>query len=149
MSYNPLYPEDGILIRAVEMRTQFQGLKALVDAVPAGPPGPAGPEGPAFSNVQIGGVTTVDSGTPAAASVSVFGNTVELSFSIPKGEPGSPGVTSEDVANALVNERINHAQNPTSVSTLSLTISDPPTKAEVEAVMGKVNELIAALQRQP
>ena len=137
------------MIRAGEMRAQFLGLKALVDAVPAGPAGPPGPEGPAFSNVQIGGVTTVDSGTSAAASVSVFGNTVELSFSIPKGEPGISGVTSEDVASALVNERINHAQNPTSVAMLGLTISDPPTKAEVEAVMGKVNELISALQRQP
>ena len=42
MSYDPLYPADGILIRAVEMRSQFQGLKLLIDAVPAGPQGPPG-----------------------------------------------------------------------------------------------------------
>jgi hypothetical protein len=41
------------------------------------------------------------------------------------------------------------AQNPTSISTLSLSISDPPTKAEVEAILGFVNALLSTLQRQP
>jgi hypothetical protein len=140
MSYDPLYPADGILIRAVEMRTQFQGLKALIDAVPAGPPGPAGPEGPAFSNVQIGSVTTGAPGTPAAASVNTFGNNVELSFTIPAGETGAAG----EVTNAsLAGEIAGTARNPNTVAPLSLGTTDP----QITAIVDKLNELIAALTR--
>ena len=120
------------------MRAQLAGLKALIDAVPAGPPGP---EGPAFATIQIGGVTTVDPGTSAAASVSVFGNNVELSFSIPKGETG--GVTSSDVTNAIANEISGTARNPNTVSDLSLARSDP----DAQAVVAKINELLATLRR--
>ena len=140
MSYDPLYPADGILIRAVEMRTQFQGLKALIDAVPAGPPGPAGPQGPAFSNVQISSVTTGAPGTPAAASVNTFGNNVELSFTIPAGETGAPG----EVTNAtLATEIAGTARNPNTVAPLSLGTTDP----QITAIVDKLNELIAALAR--
>jgi hypothetical protein len=142
MSYDPLYPADGILIRAVEMRTQFQGLKALIDAVPAGPPGPAGPEGPAFSSVQIGSVTTGAPGTPAAASVNTFGNNVELSFTIPAGETGS-GVSFDDMTNAIAFAISGTARNPNTVAPLSLGTTDP----QITAIVDKLNELIAALTR--
>ena len=45
MSFNPLLPLDGSLMEAPEMRSQFNGLKTLIDDVPAGPPGPEGPQG--------------------------------------------------------------------------------------------------------
>ena len=119
------------------MRAQLAGLKALIDAIPAGPPGP---QGPAFSNVQIGSVTTVDPGTAAAVSVSVFGNNVELSFSIPKGETGAPG----EVTNAtLATEVAGTARNPNTVAPLSLGTTDP----QITAIVDKLNELIAALAR--
>jgi hypothetical protein len=41
------------------------------------------------------------------------------------------------------------AQNPTGVSPLSLTISDPPTKAEVEAILAFANTMLSVLTRQP
>ena len=147
MSFDPAKPANGSPNSSAEMRGQLTALKALIDAVPAGPAGPAGPQGPAFSNIQIGGVTTVDPGTAAAASVSVFGNNVELSFSIPKGEPGSAGVTSEDVTNAIANEITGTARNPNSVGLLSISVSNPPTQAELEAVIAKLNELIGSLLR--
>ncbi len=42
----------------------------------------------------------------------------------------------------------NSANNPLIVQPLNLTISNPPTQAQVEAVRDKVNELLAALLRQ-
>ena len=39
------------------------------------------------------------------------------------------------------------AQNPVSLHGLGLTVSDPPTQAEVQAIADKVNELIFALKR--
>ena len=68
---------------------------------------------------------------------------------IPAGPPGPEGPPGEVSQQDLVNERMNHAQNPTGVSALGLTISDPPTKAEVEAILGFINTLLSALQRQP
>jgi hypothetical protein len=50
---------------------------------------------------------------------------------------------------ALTLAIMSNAQNLTSISTLSLSISDPPTKAEVEAILGFVNTLLSTLQRQP
>ena len=144
MPYDPTYPADGILIRAVEMRNQFQGLKSAIDAIPAGPAGPAGPQGPAFSSIQIGSVTTGTPGSPAGAQVNVFGSNVELSFTIPAGDMGAPG----EVSNAtLAGEISGTARNPNSVAPIPFTVSNPPTQAELQAVVDKVNELIASLQR--
>ncbi len=39
------------------------------------------------------------------------------------------------------------AQNPATVTNLSLTVSDPPTQSELQAVVDKLNELITALRR--
>ena len=128
------------------MRAQLTALNDRIDAIPAGPSGPPGPVGPAFSNIQIGTVTTATPGTPASASVSVFGNNVELSFTIPAGEPGS-GVSSTDVSNAIAAEISSTARNPNMVSMLGISISNPPTQAELQAVVDKVNELIGSLIR--
>jgi hypothetical protein len=131
------------------MRSQLNGLKELIDAVPAGPPGPPGPEGPVFASVSIGSVGTGAPGSPAAVEVSTSGNDVALSFTIPTGETGPKGDPGEVTQSALNSAIMGTAQNPTSISTLSLNISDPPTKAEVEAILGALNSLISALQRQP
>ena len=144
MPYDPTYPADGILIRAVEMRNQFQGLKSAIDAIPAGPAGPAGPQGPAFSSIQIGSVTTGTPGSPAGAQVNVFGSNVELSFTIPAGDTGAPGEVSNST---LAGEISGTARNPNSVAPIPFTVSNPPTQAELQAVVDKVNELIGSLQR--
>ena len=97
MAFDPTQPGDFGEIDAAQLRSQFNALKAEVDAVPAGPPGP----------------------------------------------PGE--VSAED----LVAERIHHAVNPTGVSVLGLSVSDPPTQSEMQALASKVDELIAALRREP
>lgn len=150
MPFDPTLPATGTPLASQVIRNQFNGLKDLIDAIPAGPPGPEGPqgpEGPIISVIQIGSVATVDPSTPASVSVSTNGNSVELSFSIPKGETGSAGVSSTDVTNAIANEITGTARNPNTVGMLSISISNPPTQAELQAVMDKVNELIGALLR--
>ena len=42
-----------------------------------------------------------------------------------------------------------HARNPSGVPALGLAVSDPPTQAELQAVAAKLDELIAALRREP
>ena len=146
MPFDPTIPPDGAFATGAALRGQFNGLKALIDAIPAGPAGPAGPQGPAFSSIQIGSVTTGTPGSPAGASVNVFGSNVELSFTIPAGDTGPAGEVTQSALNSAI---MGTAQNPTGVSTLSLTISDPPTKAEVEAILAFANAMLSALQRQP
>ncbi len=138
MAFDPTKPQNGTDIDAVEIRDQLNGLKGLIDAIPAGP------QGPAFSSIQIGSVTTGTPGSPAGAQVNVFGNNVELSFTIPAGETGAPG----EVSNAtLAGEISGTARNPNSVAPIPFTVSNPPTQAELQAVVDKLNELIGSLQR--
>lgn len=49
--------------------------------------------------------------------------------------------------NDLQNQVTECARNPADVLPLELPVSNPPTKAEVEAVRDKVNELITTLYR--
>ena len=146
MPFDPTKPATGSPNSSAEMRDQLTALKALIDAVPAGPPGPAGPQGPVFASVQIGSVTTGAPGSAASASVNTFGNNVEISFTIPEGQPGS-GVTMTDVDNAIANEIAGTARNPNTVSPLNMTVSDPPTQSEMQQLAAKIDELIAALLR--
>jgi len=46
MPYNPDWPQYGDDLTSIQLRAQWNGLKAFIDATPAGPPGPAGPAGP-------------------------------------------------------------------------------------------------------
>ena len=125
--FDPTKPANGSPNSSAEMRGQLTALKALIDAVPAGPAGPAGPVGPVG---PAGG-----DGPPGAPGA--------------EGNGGPQGPMGEVSQQDLVNERMNHAQNPTGVPDLSLTVSDPPTMAEVQAILTKLNELMGALRRQP
>lgn len=94
-----------------------------------------------------------DPAQPAAASPLVsqvmrdqFNALNDAISAIPAGPEGPPGEVTEQ---ELIDERINHARNPTGVSALSLTASDPPTQGEFQALIDKVNELIVALRREP
>ena len=144
MSFDPTKPETGSPLASQQMRDQLNGLKSLIDAIPAGPAGPAGPQGPAFSSIQIGSVTTGTPGSPAGAQVNVFGSNVELSFTIPAGDTGPAGEVSNST---LAGEISGTARNPNSVAPIPFTVSNPPTQAELQAVVDKLNELIGNLQR--
>ena len=112
MPFNPNIPLDGSLIDAPQIRGQFNGLKTLIDNVPAGPPGPEGPQGiagdpgpqgepgaqgpqgaqgPPFAYSVVNGVATLNPGDPATVSSYFDGTYVHFSFGIPRGNDGQQG----------------------------------------------------------
>ena len=106
MPYDPTLPQPGTEIDADQMRSQLNGLKALIDAVPAGPPGPPGndgapgsngsdgmqgPPGPPFTNFVVDGVNTLNPTDPATVNLSFDGNQMHFTFGIPRGSEGIQG----------------------------------------------------------
>jgi hypothetical protein len=77
--FDPNLPQEGTPLDAVQMRSQLNGLKAIIDAILT------------LTAAQVDGVNTVEPGTPANASVSVTGNTLHFTFDIPRGNDGSQG----------------------------------------------------------
>lgn len=77
--YDPNIPATNAEATSAMFRGQFQGLKALIDAVSG------------VTSAVVDSVTTLPSGSQAAVSVSVSGGTLHLSFSIPQGNEGAQG----------------------------------------------------------
>lgn len=64
----------------------------------------------------------------------------------PPGEQGPPGpVTVSDLNDAIATT----ARNPSNLTPLTQTISDPPSQAEVQAIQTALNDLLATLFRPP
>ena len=94
MPYDPNIPATNAEATSAMFRGQFQGLKALIDAVSG------------VTSAVVDSVTTVNPGDPANVSVSVSGDTLHLSFSLPRGNDGAqgtPGPQGPPFANAIVN----------------------------------------------
>lgn len=121
MPFDPNQPQQGELIDAVQLRNQFNGLKTLIDNVPAGPPGPQGPAGAP--------------GEPGPEG--------------PQGPPGE--VTAQQLNDAMAQVAYEvtsgSSANSNGVAYLEVVITDPPTQGNVQALMDKINELIGALRR--
>ena len=77
--FDPALPEDHSLIVAGVLRDQFQGLQAMINAVPV------------VSGAVVDGVTTLPPGDPATVGVSFDGTDVHFSFGIPQGQTGAEG----------------------------------------------------------
>lgn len=88
--FDPTLPQEGTLLDAVQMRSQLNGLKAIIDAILT------------VSAAQVDGTTTLPPGTPANASVNVLGNTLHFTFDIPQGQEGLVGPAGPPFANAVV-----------------------------------------------
>jgi hypothetical protein len=85
MPFNPNIPTELTIADAAQMRAQFNGLKALIDAVPASPPGPQGPP-----------LATLPAGESATVAAVLVGSDVHLTFGLPRGAArldGQPGAT--------------------------------------------------------
>jgi hypothetical protein len=138
---------------------------------PQGPQGETGPQGPPFASAVVDNTTTLPPGDGAQVSSYFDGTTVHLSFGIPRGYdgmpgpqgeqglPGTPGAPGEpgpqgpqgpqgepgQVSYADLNTAIaTTARNLNTVSPLNIMISNPPTQAEVQMMLDKINEIIAA-----
>ena len=121
MPFDPTLPADSTKATAAAMRGQLNGLKNLIDDVPAGPPGPSGPpgndgvqgpagtngapgapgeqgipgdpgpQGPPFASAVVDGVNTLDPGEPASVTAELIGDDVHFTFGIPRGADGAEG----------------------------------------------------------
>jgi hypothetical protein len=157
MSFDPTKPVEGTEIDAAELRNQFNGLKALVDAVPAGPPGPQGPQGAQGSEGPQGPegrhvVNVYDDGYGRAIVQMSDGSTYGP-YSIasgpvgPQGVQGPPGPAGEVTFSDLSAAIAGTSNNSNSISILDMTVSDPPTQMEVQNIANRVDQLILALRR--
>lgn len=87
MPFDPTLPQAGTLIDADQMRSQLNGLKALIDAIVS------------VTGAQVQSTTTLNPGQPATATVTLVGNTLRFTFGIPRGAQGLQG---PPFANAVV-----------------------------------------------
>ena len=80
----------------------------------------------------------------AAQMRAQFAGLVEMIEAIPAGPEGPPGEVSPQTLDDAISGT---AGNPQTVADLALIVSEPPTQAEMQAVVDKVNELLGALRR--
>ena len=100
MPFDSAQPANNSPLVSQVMRNQFNALKALIDAINA------------IVAAQIDGVSTLNPGDPATATVWFAGNALHFSFAIPRGNDGAqgipgdiglPGMQGPPFAQALVN----------------------------------------------
>jgi hypothetical protein len=141
MPFDPTLPANGSLISSAELRTQMNALNdAILTIIASG----------AITSVTVDSVTTEPPGNAAGASASLDSSGVlRFSFAIPQGFPGE--VTQAQLSNDLANTSnfcIQQSLNQSSNNSNAVTTLDTPfVDPDVEAVRGKLNELILALRR--
>ena len=86
MPFDPTYPPTNAEILSAPLRSQFQGLKDLIDAVAS------------VNAAVVDGTNTLPAGSPAVAGVSVVGSTLHFTFEIPQGTDGTNGSNGSDGA---------------------------------------------------
>ena len=79
MPYDPAFPATNAELTSPAFRDQFQGLKALIDAIPS------------ITTAQVDAVNTLNPGDPATVGVSITGGVLHFTFSIPQGVEGAQG----------------------------------------------------------
>ena len=149
---NTLNPGDPATVAA-----NFDGsFVRLLFGIPRGQEGQAGPQGPQgqpFGNFLVDSVTTLNPGDPATVQATFDGSNVRFQFGIPRGQNGNDGGMGAqgppgEVSTMQLNNAINGtSNNSNAVATLGMTVSDPPTQGEMQAIASKVDELIAELRR--
>ena len=86
MPFDPAIPATNAELTSALFRGQFQGLHDLIAAIAQ------------IIAAQVDGVTTLNPGDPASATVSIVGDTLHFTFSIPRGDEGLPGQPGSDGA---------------------------------------------------
>ena len=153
MPFDPLQPAAGSPLSSQVMREQLVALHEEITSIPQGPVGPAGeagPTGPPFASAVVDGTTTLDPGQNATVSVGFDGSQVHFAFGLPRGADGGTGPSGPpgEVTQAALDSAIaGTARNPSTIAPLIFAISDPPTQAEVQALLDAHNALLAALLR--
>ena len=136
MAFDPTLPIDDSLVDAGELRSQFTGLKTLVDAG-------------AVTAAQTQNTGTLSPGTPATADVALNAGTLTFTFGIPAGARGE--VTQAQLSNDLVNTQnaaVNTALPLTSANTNAVALLGISSgDFAIQTLIDKMNELITAQRR--
>ena len=166
MPYDPTLPVNNSKVRANELRGQFQGLKALIDAITT------------LTNAQIDATNTLPPGEPAQVTLTTTGNTLHFTFDIPTGAQGPQGEQGPQGAEGpqgpdgpegpsggppgpegpqgppgevtlqqLTDEIATTALNPTTVAPLTFTPDPDYNPAQLQETIDKLNELLTTLTR--
>lgn len=136
--FDPTQPSTDSALSSAVMRSQLNSLKALIDAMVT------------LTGAQVDAVTTLPAGSPATAQVTVTGNTLHFTFSLPQGDigpAGPPGPAGEVSVGMLESALTTTAQNPNNVSNISLDALPYYEQAQLQQVSDKLDELLNALRR--
>jgi hypothetical protein len=149
--FDPNLPQENTVADAAQMRSQFNGLKALIDAVPAGPPGPEGaqgPAGPAGPEGPMGATGPEGPQGPQGDPGGPPGPEGPAGPQGPVGPQGPPGeVTQTDLNNTAQSLLSQSSANSNGVNTLGLTADGTYNQSQIQDLINKVDELINALRR--
>ncbi len=115
-----------------------------------------------LSSAQVDATNTLPPETPASVGLTVTGGTLHFTFDIPQGQAGAAGsegpqgiqgqegpqgMPGEVSLQQLTDAIATTSSNSNYVSTLEMTVNDPPTQGEVQLIANKLDELITALRR--
>lgn len=139
MPFDPTKPAFGSPDSSAEMRAQFNGLKALIDAITS------------VTVATVDTVNTLNPGDPATVSVSIIGSVLHLSFGIPRGVDGVPGPQGAPFAAAIVDGVTTvDPGNPATVTTffdgnnVHFTFSIPRGAQGEQGIQGPTGEVTTA-----
>ncbi len=147
MPFDPTKPAFHSANSSAEMRAQLQALHDEIAAVPT------------VSTVVIDAVNPLPPGSLPTVTSFLNGEELHFAFGLVAGTDGAQGPPGE-VSQSQLNQEIAAAQtniqnavlpqtssNSNIVASLNMTVSDPPTQAEMQALANKLDELISALRR--
>jgi hypothetical protein len=149
MPYDPNYPPTNAAIESAPLRSQFQGLHDLIESIPVGPQGPQGPPGqdgntgPAGPQGDIG-PTGIEGPMGPQGNPGTDGPPGQQGPEGPMGPQGPVGEVSQAVLDAAIGTT---ALNPAAVTGLVQFADGTYNQSQMQAVMNKLDELIAALKR--
>jgi hypothetical protein len=122
-----------------------------------GSTGEQGPQGPPFAQAVVDGVTTLPAGSAATVGVYFDGTYVHFSFGISQGETGSVGpqgnqgppgeVTTTQMDTAIANAIAGTSANSNAVQPVPFVAAESYDQSQAQAMIDKMNELIATLRR--
>lgn len=158
MAFDPTLPVDDSLIIALELRNQFNGLKALIDAQAAGLTALQALVAQQAGQIVALQATVADHTTDLAGhnqeiltqGALVGNHTSQLSqhavdIAALQQDVGQQSAGLLNLQGTVSNLEVNSARNPTSVGPLNVQLSNPLTDADGSQIVNKVNELLNAL----
>lgn len=139
MSFDPSLPLPNSSASSAVLRSQFNGLKALIDALQT------------VSGVAIDSVTTLPPGSAATVTAFISSGILHLSFGLPQGNDGAQGppgeVTYSELNSATAAVLAQTSNNTNGVGQLGMVADGSYQQWQLQAVIDKLDELIAAARR--